>query len=300
MPDDLTFQCNLCGALCHSPLAKLTREDPSCSSCGSNVRTRSLLHILSQEMLHCSVPLKDFPVLKSLRGLGISDIPQYSEMLATKFDYRNTFHDRAPRFDLMHPPESELGQYDFVIVSDVLEHVPPPAETGFKNAYALLKPGGVVIMSVPYSIEDAGTIEHFPNVHRSAVVDVGGQAVMLNRTAEGGLEVFENLVFHLGATPSLEMREYSELGLRELLSGAGFDEIRWHGGEYLPYGIVWNEQWSLPLSLRKGRPTYEAGTMSELMAELGAARKSGADLQSDFDSLSQRKWVKLGRTLGAL
>ena len=155
-------------------------------------------------------------------------------------------------------------------------------------------------MSVPYSIEEAGTAEHFPNLHRFTIVELDGRAVMLNRTDEGELEVFQKLAFHLGLTPSLEMREFSEHGLRELLADAGFDEIHWHGDEYLPYGIVWNEQWSLPLSLRKGRQTFEAGTMSELMAEIAVASKRAADAKSDFDSLSQRKWVKLGRTLGAL
>ena len=300
MAGDLDFLCNICGTTCRCPIEQLTREEQSCTKCGSNVRTRSLLRILSQELFQLDLPLADFPSLKSLRGLGISDVPQYAGALAEKFDYRNTFHDRAPQFDLMHPHESDLGTYDFVIVSDVLEHVPPPAEAGFRNAYSLLKPGGVVIMTVPYSIEDAGTIEHFPKLTEFAVTSLGGQAVLVNRTADGEFQVFHNLTFHLGATPSLEMREYSEKGLKALLAGVGFDGIQWYGEDYLPYGIKWGEQWSLPLVLRKGARSFGAGTIRELMGELADARERADRHKSEFDLLNQRRWVKLGKSLGAL
>ena len=300
MPDDLEFLCNICGSACRCPVAQLTREDQSCGSCGSNVRTRSLLRTLSLELFQVNLALPDFPCLKSLRGLGISDIPQYAGALSEKFDYRNTFHDRAPQFDLMNPPASELGQYDFVIVSDVLEHVPPPAEAGFRNAYSLLKPGGVVVMSVPYSIEDSGTIEHFPQLHQFAVTEVGGRMVLVNRTTEGQLQVFENLVFHLGATPSLEMREFSEQGFKQLLSGVGFDEIRWYGEDYKPYGILWGEQWSLPLVLRKGQRSFGPGTIRELMGELADVQQRAANCKSELHLLNQRRWVKFGRSTGAL
>lgn len=300
MAEELEFLCNICGTTCRCPMAQLTREERSCSKCGSNVRTRSLMRTLSLELFQVNLPVSEFPTLKSLRGLGISDVPQYAGALSEKFDYRNTFHDRAPQFDLMHPAASDLGQFDFVICSDVLEHVPPPPETGFRNAYDLLKPGGVVIMSVPYSIEDAPTIEHFPQLREFAVTEVGGRAVLVNRTAEGQLQAFENLVFHLGATPSLEMREYSEQGFRQLLAGAGFEQIQWHGDDYKPYGIVWGEQWSLPLVLRKGPQAYGAGTMRELMGELEDARSSAAEVREELRLLNQRRWVKLGRCLGAL
>ena len=296
----IEFLCNLCGKTSTCPSLHLTREDPSCGSCGSSVPTRSLLRALSLELFQVNLPLPDFPRLKSLRGLGISDSPQYAEALSAKFDYRNTFHDRAPQFDLMKPPSSELGQYDFVIVSDVLEHVPPPAETGFHNAYALLKPGGVVVMSVPYSIEDSGTIEHFPQLNDFSVIEAGGRSVLLNRTSEGTLQVFENLAFHLDLTPSLEMREFSEHGLKQMLASAGFDEIRWHGDGYPQFGIVWREPWSLPLALRKGEAHFDASAIRELMGELVAANRRATASKSELHLLNQPRWVKLGRSLGTL
>ena len=291
MTESLEFRCNICGKRTRCEASRLQREVASCDFCRSTVRLRSLIHQLALEMFHVPLALPDFPRLKSIRGIGMSDVGQYSEVLQEKFDYRNTFLDHAPRFDLMNPPESELGQYDFVIVSDVLEHVPPPAETGFRNVYNLLKPGGVVILTVPYSIEDAGTIEHFSNLGDFSITDVGGHPILVNRTPEGQLQVFDNLVFHLGVTRSLEMREFSEQGLNQLLAAAGFDEVRFHGEEYLEFGIQWNEPWALPMTLHKGRHCFEAATIAELMGEL-------VDAKAEVDRLAQRRLYKLGGSWG--
>ena len=290
----MEFMCNICGNATSCPAEGLTREDASCPHCGSNVRTRSILRTLSFELFRVNLPLNEFPCLKSLRGLGISDIPQYSEALQSKFDYRNTFHDRAPQFDLMNPPESEFGQYDFVIASDVLEHVPPPVEAGFQNVYKLLKPSGMAILSVPYSIEPAGTIEHFPELKEFKIMDVGGRSVMVNRKGDGSIEVFENLVFHLGATPSVEMREFSEQGLRQLIAEAGFYEVSWQDQDYPPFGIVWNEPWSLPIVVRKGPPAFGADTIRELMGEIEYWRTTS---RVDPPPAASR-WARLGHKLG--
>src|SRR5262249_31778355 len=141
------------------------REKPSCSSCGSNVRTRGLIHTLSMELFGASMPLPDFPRIKSLRGMGTSDSYQYAGRLAEKFDYRNTFYDRAPRFDILHPAQEEYGKYDFVISSEVFEHVAAPAEAAFHNVCRLLKPAGFLLLTVPYSTEGT-TVEHFPDLHQ--------------------------------------------------------------------------------------------------------------------------------------
>jgi hypothetical protein len=41
-----------------------------------------------------------FPVLKGIRGLGMSDSLDYAQTLAEKFDYPNTYYDREPKFDI--------------------------------------------------------------------------------------------------------------------------------------------------------------------------------------------------------
>jgi len=83
------FNCNICGAANRHAGKPLDREQPSCSSCGSSVRTRGLLRVLSLELFGLNLALPDFPRVKSLRGLGISD--------------------SNPRFDVTNPPRRSSG-----------------------------------------------------------------------------------------------------------------------------------------------------------------------------------------------
>jgi hypothetical protein len=97
MSDEFRFICNICSQSNVRPTRSLAREEESCSSCKSSVRSRSLIHALSVELFGESLVLNDFPELKSLRGLGISDKTDYAERLEHKFDYRNTYYDRPPQ-----------------------------------------------------------------------------------------------------------------------------------------------------------------------------------------------------------
>ena len=51
----------------------------------------------------------------------------------------------------------------FIISSDVFEHIPPPTSKAFSNLYKILRPCGIVILTVPYK-SFGETIEHFPNL----------------------------------------------------------------------------------------------------------------------------------------
>ena len=84
--------------------------------------------------------------------------------MAAKFDYTNTFYHQAPRLDINHPAPNDFGRYDFIISSEVMEHVPQPVEKAFENLYRMLKPDGLLVLTVPYTI-DGRTIEHFPQLH---------------------------------------------------------------------------------------------------------------------------------------
>src|SRR5438045_2653448 len=109
--EPVKFRCNLCGRPNRRAANELTREDATCSWCGSNVRTRGIVQALSLELFGINLALPDFPRIKSIRGIGTSDSSQYANRLAEKFDYRNTFYDREPRFDIA-PPAAEQGCYD--------------------------------------------------------------------------------------------------------------------------------------------------------------------------------------------
>ena len=85
---------------------------------------RGLLRALSLELYGMNLTLPEFPRREELRALGTSDGGQYADALAAKLDYRNTFYDREPRFDIANPDPAEIGRYDILISSEVFEHVP--------------------------------------------------------------------------------------------------------------------------------------------------------------------------------
>jgi SAM-dependent methyltransferase len=287
------FTCNICGHANRLPSAPLPRETASCAGCGSTVRTRGLLQALSLELFGINLPITDFPRVKSLRGLGLSDSHDYAERLAGKFDYRNTYYSREPRLDITSPPPEEFGKYDFLLASEIFEHVPPPVELAFGNALRLLKPNGVLLLTVPYSL-GSSTNEHYPELHQFALTQVGDRVLLVNRSAAGELRVFEDLLFHAGGTgPALEMRQFSEAALKEALRQAGFCEIRIRTGDFLPFGVVWAESWSLPVVARKAPFCLSADASRDLLGQWAALRKSFRELGGEF-------WVRLGFKLGRI
>jgi SAM-dependent methyltransferase len=287
----IDFVCNLCGRPNRRPEKTLDREKPSCDVCGSNVRTRGLLQALSMELFGVNLPVPDFPRIKSLRGLGTSDSPRYAELLSQKFDYRNTFYDREPRFDLAYPPTADAGQYDFLVSSDVLEHVAPPAENAFQNVATALKPTGLLVFTVPYSLDPAA-VERFPDLYEFGLAQVGGRSVLVNRARTGELRATDDLVFHMGVTgPSLEMREYTESGLKTLLAGAGFTTVRIYGEDYPPFGIVRSESWSLPMAARKSAPGLNGEATRDVLEQWREQMELMKRLRGSF-------WFRVGMKLG--
>lgn len=209
-----TFICNICNLPCRAEI--LDREVASCERCGSNVRFRWIVHAISMELFGKSLPLTKFPKRGNVRGFGMSDPLPIAEVLAKRFDYRNTCYHREPGFDMFDiMSEQTVGEYDFIVASEVFEHVPPPIERAFRNLARLLSPGGFVVFSSPWET-DGDTIEHFPALHDWELVRLKSGAVLVNRTAEGVLQTFEDLNFHGGPGATLEMRVFEGGGSGEL------------------------------------------------------------------------------------
>jgi hypothetical protein len=212
---------------------------------------RSLMYLLSMELFGRPLTLPEFPPDKSIAGLGLSDWEGYSHRLEQLFDYTNTFYHREPRLDVTRQDPARDGRYTFIIASDVYEHIPLEGlGAAFANAYRMLRRDGFMLFTVPFA-KRGETVEHFPRLHDFRIEETDGSRVLRNRTATGEEEVFGDLIFHGGDGSTLEMRHFSERGLRRAFANAGFSSVEVRFGSYPIFGILWPMDWAVPMVIRK-------------------------------------------------
>lgn len=248
--DSIKFTCNICGAASTSSLNRLSREVASCAYCGSTVRMRAIVHMLSMELFGESIVLDDFPMRQDIKGIGMSDWDGYAKMLSKKLDYKNTFYHQEPRLDITDISEEMCKSMDFIISSDVYEHVLYPVSRAFENTRRLLKNNGVFIFTVPYTKEGGSTVEHFGKLHNFEIINNNGNYLLKDVDESGNEKIFHDLVFHGGPGSTLEMRVFSEKSLLSELKAAGFNKIDIYSQPHMEYGIYWDVDWSLPIAAR--------------------------------------------------
>lgn len=245
------FTCNICGASNVAIPAALERETPSCTQCGSTVRMRGFVLALSGMLFGRAHAIQEFPASIPLHGIGLSDWHGYADRLAQTVDYQNTYLTRAPMLDITAVPPALRGSCDFVTSNDVFEHVVPPVSAAFEGAHALLKPGGALVLCVPFAIHREHTIEHFADLHAWEVRGSGEAARLHNRTRDGREQVFDGLKFHGGEGSTLEMRIFSRTTLAETLRQAGFVDIHFCDEDAPEFGVYWPIKKSLPVTARR-------------------------------------------------
>jgi len=243
------FRCNVCGRAARAPRSKLDREVVSCR-CGSTVRQRALAHVLSLELFGKSYAVPEMPLRPDLIGVDMSGTGNLASRLAERIGYTNTFLHKPPYLDIVAPTDEWMGCCDFAMSSDVFEHVGLPVSRAFENTLRLLKPGGVLVLTVPYA-PTGDTVEHFPDLHQFRIDKRAGKKVLVNTTRTGKVQEFDDLVFHGGDGDTLEMRVFSESGVLRELESAGFTSIHIHREPCPELGIFWPEPWSLPISARR-------------------------------------------------
>jgi SAM-dependent methyltransferase len=241
------FRCNICGTDVSAPVAAIRdREMASCSACGSNLRFRTIIAGLSRGIFGKPIAIPDFPKRLDISGIGLSDANIYAERLPAKLAYRNTFLHTEPFLDIADVGAAPYKDLDFLISSDVFEHVAPPIDRAFRNARRLLKPGGAFVFSVPFGL--GKTTEHFPNLHKYVIESRKSGRVLVNETAGGAVERFEELVFHDGDGTTLEMRVFGLEDLRILLAENGFVAPLLLNDALPEFGIDWQgEVFSIPM-----------------------------------------------------
>ncbi|HYE51038.1 MAG TPA: methyltransferase domain-containing protein [Azospirillaceae bacterium] len=243
------FLDNVTGTVTHCAADAVGRETAA-GHTGTNMRTRALVYALLKA-LDLNTVLPANPPARHIRGIGLSDQWVYAKPLSRLFDYRNTWYHRRPRLDVSDEAAcAAFRDLDFIVSSDVFEHVPPPVRRTFANCRRMLKPGGALVFSVPYTF--AATVEHFPDLHRWRLRRPWfGRPVLVNETADGRRWERDDLVFHGGLGATLEMRVFGLEDLKEDLAAAGFSSVEVVAEDVPLYGI-WNrhELWSLPIIAR--------------------------------------------------
>lgn len=247
LPDSLiNFCCSVCGFMQSVPSRELERERPSCEGCGSTVRFRAVARHLIRSLQFGASALAQLPPQKNIVGVGLSDWAGYSELLSEKFSYTNTYFHAPPQLDICRPPDSMAGTCDFVISSDVFEHVMPPVSNAFEGAAKLLRSGGVLVLTVPF-VPGARTLEHYPEAVGYHVDDDGSVWI---ESANSRVRA-DRPVFHGGPGSTLEMRVFGSIDLIANLEAAGFTDIVVHAEADLEAGIIHRDLFSLPITARK-------------------------------------------------
>jgi len=207
------------------------------------------MHALSIALFGRAISLPEFPERKDLLGKGMSDWDGYAKPLSKKLGYINTYYHKAPKLDITDTSSDDGQSVDFLVSTDVFEHVAPPVSIAFENARKMLKPGGAFVFSVPYVLQGE-TQEHFPNLHEFKLETRDGKRILINRTRDGDVEEFPELVFHGGEGETIEMRVFSESGLLKDLHQAGFNDVQIMKDPYFEFGIYWPSSCSLPIIAR--------------------------------------------------
>jgi hypothetical protein len=232
---DFSFTCNICGGRSLFQQAHYFKpETPSCVKCRSNVRLRWLVHRLSTEFFGRSIPLSDFSSVKSIAGLGLTDPEPLATELAARFNYRNTYLTSEPKFDIRFDP-SPLGKLDFLIASEVFEHVESPVSDAFHNAARLLRENGILLLTTPW-IWEGNPATAIPELTDWTLDREDNAWSVVNRKRDGTVERFSGMSFDGSPGPSLgHTREhFPDLSNWKLSNEDG----RWQLINTLPNGAV--------------------------------------------------------------
>ena len=233
------YTCNITGKTFDLSEEEKTRDGGL--RFGYNSRFRAICYLLSKMLFGKIHILEEMEPNKNIKGIGMSD-SSWTYICSKKFNYTNTFYHTEPYLDinnLYHAKKYE--NLDFIISSDVFEHIDPfpGIQHAFNNMYKMLKEGGFIVFSVPYTYQKH--IEHFPSLYDYNIIYKNNDYILKNKTIDGKEEEFRNLVFHGGPGNILEMRVFTNESVQMHLKNAGFKNITFHSPDenMNKYGIFW-------------------------------------------------------------
>ena len=249
------FYCNITGQT--FVLNDNEKHRELASRFGYNSRFRAICYVFTKLFYgECKI-LSNLEENKQIKGIGMSD-SGWANIFKEKFNYTNTYYHTKPYLDIYNNEHvNEYTELDFIISSDVFEHIDPypDIQIAFNNLYKMLKNGGFIIFSVPYT--EGEHIEHYPNLFKYEIKKESNTYILYNTTIDNKQEQFNNLCFHGGPGNVLEMRVFSKKSIISYLEKSGFIDICFHNidDDMKKYGIYWsvnnNNNCSLIISAKK-------------------------------------------------
>jgi SAM-dependent methyltransferase len=250
------YRCNITGRTFDLDNNEKDRE--LASRFGFNSRFRAICYVFTKLFYgECKI-LYNLDNNKNIKGIGMSD-SGWAKIFEKKFNYTNTFYHTSPYLDIYNNEHiKNYNDLDFIISSDVFEHINPfpSVQIAFNNLYKMLKNGGYLIFSVPYT--NGEHLEHYPNLYDYEIKKEDNKYILHNTTIDNKKEVFNNLCFHGEPGNVLEMRLFSKKSIISFLEKAGFIDITFYeiNEDMKKYGIFWSNNditrdYSLIISARK-------------------------------------------------
>lgn len=234
--------CPVCGVTYILDSAKHSREGGLCPDCGASGRAQAIAYHLSLLLVGEVVPLALHQTNNDKSIIGLSDGRVYAEILERKYSYLNTFFHRDPLLDITKPQEEYISSADILISTEVFEHVIGESIAAFKGAYDVLKPGGYIILTVPY-VNRGDAVEHYRTDVKDykAYKNKEGEWLVDLEYRDGSSETVTNPRFHGGPGKTLEMRVFNKDRVYSELRKVGFVDCEFHVNNVPEYGINWGE-----------------------------------------------------------
>lgn len=151
-------RCNICGHAAGFINPEHGKEGWQCRNCAASSRNRLVTYLLGRLLGHSGQPAYAWPQNKALSLLEPCPRGPQTAIFRDKFDYTEPEFDRA-KIDAGADPRDYAdlealafpdGTFDYIIASDVFEHVRHDLR-GFREIHRTLKPGGAFLFTSPYS-----------------------------------------------------------------------------------------------------------------------------------------------------
>ena len=239
-PTIVTATCGVCGGNYPLDSNGNFREGKLCLICGSSGRSQAIAYAVSQYVFRQDRPLVSLDKRVDVKILGLSDAQIYAKALEQKCRYINTYYHKAPYLNIMKPGLRYRGRFDALISADVFEHAIGPPAAAFKGAYKILKTGGYLVLTVPFSNSEPHR-EHYPGLVNYTSEEISEGIWVAHLEFQGGTKTLEESpCFHGGPGKTLELRLFNRARLKEELTWAGFHSIHIQDENIPERGINWS------------------------------------------------------------